>query len=471
MVSHKIRRGCSKRATSPLCSRTHLQKANTYPETGRPTGRSSYRHFLFSPMFDHMWNSSTRGRGRGSHRSRSGRNVQAARACPRVEFSSGRIEWWKKYGRSIPSPRLTGQNASLGQRLTYEVQGTPIAPPSQPTLRPPPGFRPLPLASFPPSSRLVYIPLKDCNATRPCPCNRHVKNPARSWQKNAHLNSFRRGTLPGHSLLIKLPGEVRNRIWNLCVNDALFCERCRRYHEFTYPISSHMLITGISPFPLLFVNKQIYQELLGLVYSRLAPLKILGYNLKKYPGPDEFRQLKTTPKWPRNDVVQAHARSVKIFLTHGRRLNREWRFNGSWYYMTLNTPQHIAVYDPSWSVFPYLLSYLKTFKSLKSLEFVVEVYQPIVNKITEIKEWDRLSPFFMLESLEVLQVRFATDLDFHVQQLQDEYDSEWGADNTIAQSWISSLKSFLEGDGGLINVNSSWNLQASYSSLTGWKAL
>jgi hypothetical protein len=142
--------------------------------------------------------------------------------------------------------------------------------------------------------------------------------------------------------------------------------------------------------------------------------------------------------------VQAHARKVKVLLTYGRRLNREWRFDGRWYYMTLNCPDHIAVYDPTWSMIPHLVRYLQTFKSLRELEIVVEVYQPVINKVTELRDLDRLLPFFELGGVRI-KVRFEMDPCFEVDVPEE----------IVKVGWMESLSGFLAEQGGAMTVHGS----------------
>lgn len=150
--------------------------------------------------------------------------------------------------------------------------------------------------------------------------------------------------------------------------------------------------------PLLFVNRQVYLELLQVLYSQLS-VNIPGYYLKHLKGvPDEFRQMKRAAKWPRkgrSEGMTNHVKKLNIALTYGRRLHRLWQFDCAWYHLTLNCSEHIAVYDPNWTIMPNLVKYLDNLNGLKALRITVEIYEKFYGHITNLEEGDldRLLPF------------------------------------------------------------------------------
>jgi hypothetical protein len=159
---------------------------------------------------------------------------------------------------------------------------------------------------------------------------------------------------------------------------------------------TYIWVESAHSFPVLFVNKQIHAELLRLIHFNLGPVKICGYHLRKCKGPDEFQQLSYPTKWPWHPHVQLFARKVWVTLTYGKCLNRNWVWDGSWYYLTLNYPGHIVIYDPTWSVISELVKYLSTYESLLELEIIIRDHQSILNTVPEIVDFDRLLPLYDL---------------------------------------------------------------------------
>lgn len=145
----------------------------------------------------------------------------------------------------------------------------------------------------------------------------------------------------------KLPGEIRNQIFELCIADAM--SKSRRPNEqntqsgirilppqrFNF-ISSHAIprvlsglqvsvlpgwtgpgrikTLGIGPLPLLFVNKQIHDEVSSLVDSKVEEVIIGPYGLQ-YADEDPnvrwelaYAYLKNRPH------LRKHAKNIKVFL-------------------------------------------------------------------------------------------------------------------------------------------------------------
>jgi hypothetical protein len=119
------------------------------------------------------------------------------------------------------------------------------------------------------------------------------------------------------SPLIRLPGDLRNRILEFCVNDATFCPRCLEHYEIVADVSRNMQIRGIGPLPLLFTNKQIHDEVVSTVYSNLRPIAINGYFLIFHQSPISFLPSLSYPAiWPHHPHVQNFARSVSITMSY-----------------------------------------------------------------------------------------------------------------------------------------------------------
>jgi hypothetical protein len=186
--------------------------------------------------------SGCRGRGRGRTRTR-------------TLFSSGRVEYWKK---SMEYPFVPSEKCV--EALDLSSKPSPITPP---------GFESYWL--YRPTGR-AYL---KCNKS--VSWHRPNRGPIQPWNRHVpHLAEQRRVRL-GNSALLQLPAEIRNRIFSSCVSTARFCQYCAKTHDFTVDIAKDMLTSGMSPLPLLFVSKQIHQELLGIIYSQLSPIIIAGY--------------------------------------------------------------------------------------------------------------------------------------------------------------------------------------------------
>lgn len=221
----------------------------------------------------------------------------------------------------------------------------------------------------------------------------------------------------------RLPGELRNNILELCVNDATFCPRCLEHHEIVADISRNMQIRGIGHLSLLFVNEALHAELVSLVYSKLAPVAIDGYFLK-FHEKTSFRPFYYSAIWPHHQRVQSFARKVSITMhywkmwgegegawcnfTSDRQLStdstfetdkpRDWEGDED---MNAGTP-----FERSRWVIRKLTTYLRTFKSLSELEITIELR-------THAKGWDEvygLEQLLPLYDLGVPRTTFKFDM-------------------------------------------------------------
>ena len=106
------------------------------------------------------------------------------------------------------------------------------------------------------------------------------------------------------NLLQSFPGEIRNQIFQYCIQDAIESAKTRRtdhlrlqamtYQSSTSKVPSFnvsvfprwhgpgvMCTNGIGPLPLLFANKQIYGEVSSLVFSQVDSVSIGGYMVQR----------------------------------------------------------------------------------------------------------------------------------------------------------------------------------------------
>jgi len=186
--------------------------------------------------------------------------------------------------------------------------------------------------------------------------------------------------LQSSSPLIRLPGELRNRILEFCVYDATFCPHCIEHHDIVADISRNMQIGGIGPLPLLFTNKKIHDEVVSLVYSGLKTIAINGYFLKFHQSSTSFLPSSYPAIWPHHPHVQNFARSVSITMSYwkmwGEGLgawceftsDRQASLDGPYSAINADTP-----FETNRAVIRKLVKYLRTFKSLSELEIIIEL--------------------------------------------------------------------------------------------------
>jgi hypothetical protein len=186
------------------------------------------------------------------------------------------------------------------------------------------------------------------------------------------------------TFLERLPGEIRNLIFELCILRALVSPKtpasqpkpgengfsmtvCPRWHG---PVSIRM--KGIGSIPLLFVCKQIYEELSGLIYSAVDKICIGGYILQHRAEDPSLRWKYAYSLLKKLPNLQNFTRDVKVRLP----CMRDDLLRGHWTALGLKYPEtsriHSGKYDP-WVVLPDLEAFLSTFTSLSILEIVVTV--------------------------------------------------------------------------------------------------
>ncbi|KAH8591514.1 hypothetical protein B0O99DRAFT_598099 [Bisporella sp. PMI_857] len=100
--------------------------------------------------------------------------------------------------------------------------------------------------------------------------------------------------------LERLPGEIRNKIYEFCIINAFQSSVAKRRQGKTKPSMNHFDITvvrrwdklpvlrleGAGPLPLIFANKLFYNEVTSLIYCKVRTLKIGGYILRnQYDDP------------------------------------------------------------------------------------------------------------------------------------------------------------------------------------------
>jgi len=129
-----------------------------------------------------------------------------------------------------------------------------------------------------------------------------------------------------------------------------------------------MRMNDIGSIPLLFVNKQVYEELSSLIYSRVDSVCIGGYIL-------QYRNEDPSARWNcayslvrKQPNLQKFTREVTIRLPSAR----EDLLRAHWKSLGFKSPENRSICD-AWVLIPDLEEFLRQFKSLRSLKIVVTV--------------------------------------------------------------------------------------------------
>lgn len=132
---------------------------------------------------------------------------------------------------------------------------------------------------------------------------------------------------PSFNLLESFPGEIRNQIFEICIQDAIESEKARQTSSSRAKVPSFkvsvfprwhgpgvMRTNGIGPLPLLFANKQIYGELSSLAFSRLDIVSIGGYQVQRQDEDPNIRWAVGYSLLNRQPSILKFSKKVKIEL-------------------------------------------------------------------------------------------------------------------------------------------------------------
>lgn len=182
---------------------------------------------------------------------------------------------------------------------------------------------------------------------------------------------------PHSPLINKLPGEIRNLIIELCILGALKKPKSPSSKSKPTRLTVSVLpkwsgpgclrMDGISALPLLFVNKQLHNEVLSYVDAMVDELSIGGYILQ-YPNEDPRIRWQLVYSLLKNRPSLQFARSIRVTLPragdkfHIRHLD-------SIGYKTRKVPDT----QTTWLVLPDLGKYLHCFSTCETLVVVITV--------------------------------------------------------------------------------------------------
>jgi len=183
------------------------------------------------------------------------------------------------------------------------------------------------------------------------------------------------------SFLQTVPGEIRNQIFQYCIEDAVKSPKAKRSKELSggrcFQVSvmprwsgpGCLRMDGIGPLPLLFVNWQIHHELSTLIYGMVDEVSIGGYILQ-YDGEDPTTRWKCAYSLIQRHLnLQLYTRNLTISLPYlrGDVVRGHCRSLG------LKYPTERKVKSKAWAVIPELKEFLGTFKALEGLTIVIRV--------------------------------------------------------------------------------------------------
>lgn len=273
-----------------------------------------------------------------------------------------------------------------------------------------------------------------------------IPSVASTYRQHIHLTRKPR-------FLELLPGEIRNQIYDFYIQDALNSAKAKarrkreaqsrgiwrsgyydppppKPREFEVSVlprwhgPSVLRLEGFPPLPLLFVNKLIYNELSGLIYSRVDKVTIGGLILQYRSEDPNVRWRSAYALLKKKPDVLKFAKNITIKLpsTHDDILNPPWIPIGG---ASQRRPSRPAQDDGTcFKVIPGLEEFLHNFESLTKLEIIIQVHP---------REPPDFTPLFRLFNItHRMKVRFSGSS----RELNSfpHWPTQWN------QAWTASLK-------------------------------
>lgn len=184
-------------------------------------------------------------------------------------------------------------------------------------------------------------------------------------------------------LLDVLPGEIRNHVYDICIRDAM--SRAKRRSQknifgttrFSPPNSEGFTVTvlpqwngngslrfeGIGSLPLLFVNKQIFDEVSSLLHSKVEEVTIGPYGIQYSNEDANIRWAYAYALLRRHPYLLKHTKNISVYLPWLRRDQMKKYWSALGYRWTKPDNRCYA-----WGVIPELAVFLKSFESLSTLK-------------------------------------------------------------------------------------------------------
>jgi len=184
---------------------------------------------------------------------------------------------------------------------------------------------------------------------------------------------------------LDLPGEVRNHIYEYVVIDATtsagrdqsshykpgdeFKPIAHRFRVLVRP--GYMYYRGIGPVSLLFVNKQIYEELASVIYSNMGTIWLRVTRFEHRKNHLTYRcTFESLNRWPN---IQRYARKFKVTINAQENM---WRDQRGWRIVDYKNQSDYVRWEwgkpfESKTLIKDLADYMQKFSSLATLKVIM----------------------------------------------------------------------------------------------------
>ena len=235
---------------------------------------------------------------------------------------------------------------------------------------------------------------------------------------------------PGSLSFLDLPGEVRNRIYEYVNINATTSSDQQNLDDGQVPgrlrVSvkpGYMYYCGIKPIPLLFANRQVYEELSSVIYSNMGTIRLRVYRFEHRNKLPTYRcTYESLNRWPN---IRTYARHLKIIIVpqdHVQKQNPPWKLV-SYKHQSDHVRWEWGKPFESQSLLKSLAKYLEGFESLENLRVLVKSNQKPAG----------LDDFISLYRL--LDGR--TTFQFHTMAAHDKINEAW------TRAWEARLERLL----------------------------
>jgi len=227
------------------------------------------------------------------------------------------------------------------------------------------------------------------------------------------------------SLIEDFPGEIRNVIYELCVDEALLSGKAKQKNkrstrdpggfgrqtniaeesqdkkpegELRFNVTALprwegppvLRIEGLGPLPLMFVSKKINEQVSSLIYARIGTVSLGGYILQHRSEDARFRWNNACTLLRKQSGLLKFTRNITIKLP-STRADLE---DSGWRAMQMGLPYRQEISEakikPWGGVIPGLVDFLLSFENLSTVRIIVE----IENK--DPPSWEPLFPLNMV---------------------------------------------------------------------------
>jgi hypothetical protein len=208
---------------------------------------------------------------------------------------------------------------------------------------------------------------------------------------------------------LHLPGELRQKIYLECIFNARLC-RCSECHDLELDLSHIPRLIGVSSLlPLLLTSKQIHHELTYLLYSNIKPLVIHGHYLTTGKSGDIYFQHSSplSRPWPKHTYIQDFVRNVDVIVgldmsvvTSVARSAFEFRLPKPINNLAIYSSANVSDLENASQL--VLVEYLKSFKSLSSIQIIIEILKKHRDTPPRMDHLAHFLPLFELPGVQII---------------------------------------------------------------------